>query len=86
MFVATIINFLLSTLNVGSQIATVIVFIRKTLMITLDIDYPLSEKPELINNALRKAYLVNLWASTFPVSIKLSLSYPYLFMLGGDIS
>ena len=71
MFIATVINFLLFSLGTGTEVAGVIVFIRKGLTIILDIDYPLSEKPELVNNALRNGNLVVFWAETLPVSIKL---------------
>ena len=50
MFAATVINFLLSGLNAGTQVALFIVFIRMALI--LDICYPLSEKRELVNQAL----------------------------------
>jgi len=49
MFVVTVINFLISSLNAGTQIAGFIVYIRTALI--LDIAYPLSEKRELVNNA-----------------------------------
>ena len=83
-FVATIINFLLFSLATGNEVATLVVFIRTAL--NLDIDYPLSEKPELVNNALRNVNIVKYWATTFPVSIRLRCRILYLFMLGGDIS
>ena len=76
MFVATVINFLLSSLTTGNYVAGLIVYIRKSLMIILDIDYPLSEKLELVHNALRNLNLVSYWASTLPVSAKLSLLDP----------
>ena len=74
MFVATIINFLLCSLNVGNQIATIVVFIRDALI--LDVHYPFSKDRVLVNNALRKPNIVGLWASTLSVSIKLSLLDP----------
>ena len=74
MFVTTVINFLLSSLNTGTHVAIFIVFIRKALV--LDIDYPLSKKPELVNNALQNMNIVTLWSQTLPVSIKLSLLDP----------
>ena len=74
MFAATVINFLLSSLNAGTQVALFIVFIRKALI--LDIDYPLSEKPELVNQALQNMNIVADWATYLPVSIKLLLSDP----------
>ena len=72
MFVVTVINFLLSSLYTGSQVAIVIVYIRKALI--LDIDYPLSETPELVGNALRDVRIVWNWATYLSVSTKLSLS------------
>ena len=74
MFIATIINFLLSSYNVGSEVARFIMFIRMAL--TQDIDSPLSEKRELVDNALRNLDVIYLWAPDLPVSIKLSLSDP----------
>ena len=88
MFIGTIINFLLASLNTGNQVAVVIVFIRKGLMIILDSDYPLLEKPELVTNALRNEVMVGFWAETFPVGTKLLIPdhLQYLFILGGAIS
>ena len=74
MFAATVINFLLSSLNTAIQVASLVVFIRKALI--LGVDYPLSEKPELVKNALRNVNLVGFCAGGLPVSIKLSLSDP----------
>jgi len=74
MFVTTIVNFLLSSLNAGAQVAGIIVFIRTALI--LDIDYPLSEKRGLVNNALQNVNIVHNWAAILPVSIMLSLSDP----------
>ena len=71
MFVATVINFLLSSLDTGNQVAWYIMFVRKALV--LDINYPLLEKPELVKNALRNMNMVTGWAGTLPVSIKHSL-------------
>ena len=45
-------------------------------MIFMNIDYPLSETPELVNDALRNVNLVYTWASTLPVSIKLLILDP----------
>ena len=67
MFVATVIDFLLSSLNTGTSVSLFIVFIQKALV--LDIDYSLPEKREFINNVLRNANLVTLWVTTLPVSI-----------------
>ena len=71
MFVATVINFLLASLNTGNYVAGLIVFIRKSLMITLDLNYSLLEEPELANDALRNGNIIASWAEALPVSIKL---------------
>ena len=69
-FAATVINFLLSSLNTGSIVALIIVFLRKALI--LDI-YPLSEKRNFVGNALRNVNIVTYWARSLPVSLNLSL-------------
>ena len=74
MFITTIINFLLSSVNAGTQVAIFIIAIRKFFI--LDIDHPLSERPELVNSMLQDAILVAFWAVTLPVSIKPSLLDP----------
>jgi len=75
MFTATVINFLVSSLRTGTQVALFIVLIRKALI--LDTDYPLSEKRGTVNKALRNTNIVvRLWVTNIPVSIKLSLSDP----------
>ena len=71
MFAATVVNFLLSSLNTGAEIAGFVVLIRKALI--LDMDYPLSEKPDLLKNALQNVTTVGFWAVGLPVSIGLSL-------------
>jgi len=71
MFVTTIINLVLSSVDIGTML---IVAIRKPLI--PGIDYSLSEQPELVTSGLRKAILVTLWAATLPVSIKLSPPHP----------
>jgi len=58
-FAATVISFLLSSLNIGVTAAGFIAYIRKSLMIFLTIDYPLSEKPELVNNALQNVNILS---------------------------
>ena len=73
MFVATVINFVASSLNTGNHISEFIAFTQKAF---IDIDYPLSEKPQLVNNALRKADIVTLWTAIIPVSSNLSLRIP----------
>ena len=74
MFAATVINFLLSSLNTGNIVALFIVFIQKGLKIIPNNDYPIADRAELLNSALRIVNIIGLWASIFPVSIKLSLS------------
>jgi len=71
MFVAAVVNFLLASLNVGSQITIFIVFIRKALI--LNPDYPLLEKQKLVDDAIWKLNVVEVWAGTLPVSNNLSL-------------
>ena len=73
MFAATVINFLLFSLGTGAAIYTLIVLIRKPLI--QDIDSPLTEAGigDLVNNTLRNANLISLWAGAIPVSTKLSL-------------
>ena len=83
-FVVTVMNFLLSSLNTGSQVATLIVLIRNAL--TVDINHPLPEKQKSVNNALRTGNTIAFWAETLPVSIKLSIPILYLFLLGRDIA
>jgi len=84
MFVATVINFLLSSLNTGTHVVVFITSIRKALI--LDIDYPLLGKPQLVNTALQNLNIVDFWAGILPVSNNPSLpdSGPNL-MLGEDI-
>ena len=86
MFIATIINFLLASLNIAVQVAVFVVFIRKAFI--LDIDYSLSKKGfrHLVNITLRNLNLVGFWVGALPVSIKLPLSDLVLFIFGGDLS
>ena len=74
MLVATVINFLLSNLYTGSQVTTFLLSICKALI--LDIDHPLLERPEVLNNALRNVHTVFDWAVSLSVSINLSLPDP----------
>ena len=60
MFVATVINFLLSSLNTGDQLAQFIMFIRKALI--------LSENPGLVDGGLLGKDVINMWAEYLPVS------------------
>ena len=70
MFTVNVINFLLFSLYTGIYIVEFILLIRKAVI--LDMDYPLSEKLQLVNNALWQMDVVSVWASVLPVSIKLS--------------
>ena len=63
MFVATVINFLLSSLNTGVEVVIFILFIRTTLI--LDIEHPLSA-----SNALT---IIGFWSQNLPVSSNVSL-------------
>ena len=71
MFAMSTISFLLSSFNTGINVAEFSVFIRKT--ITLDIDYPLSEKTKLAENALQNWEIAGSWTRCLPVSSNLSL-------------
>jgi len=71
MFAVTVANFLLFTLCIGTEVAALVVYIRKAL--TLDIDYPFEEKQDSINNAFQNMNLVMLWSGGLLVSIKPSL-------------
>ena len=84
MFIATVINFLSSSLSAGVAIGYFIVLIRKSLI--LDINYPPSEQSGLVNGALQNIGTVAVWAVTLPVSTKLSLSDPTSIHVGGGIS
>jgi len=82
MFVATVVNFLLYSLNTGTQVAAYIVLIRKALI--LDIAYSLSENPGLVYGALRHINVVMNWSGSIPVSLyRCWISHS--FMLGGDM-
>ena len=71
MFGATVINFILSSLDTASQLAVLIVLIRRTLI--LDMDSPLSEKSELVNNATWSVPdVIDTWAGSLAVSTILS--------------
>ena len=68
----TVINFLLFSLYIGILLtAFIAMFIRKALI--LDINYPLSEKLELLNNALQNLEIVELWSANLPVRNNLLL-------------
>ena len=67
MFVATVINFLLSSLDTGNQIGAIVVLIQKALV--LDIDSPLL-KSELVNEASWSLPgVIDTWAGSLAVSI-----------------
>ena len=71
MFVATAINFLVSTVVTGIQVTIFIRAIREALII--DMDYPLSEKLELVTKVVWNFDIVVDWAGT----ISVSTIYPY---------
>ena len=71
MFVMTVINFLLFSLYIGTQlVAFTTVYIRKALI--LDIYYPLSAKGKLVHDALQKLKFLVLWSANLPVRSNLS--------------
>ena len=74
MFVTTVMNFILFSLNTGTQVAVFITSIRKALV--LDIDYPLSVKPDMVSGALPNMSTVANWAISLAVSVELSLLDP----------
>ena len=66
MFVMTVINFLLFSLEIGTRLAVfTTVFVRKALV--TDIYSPLSEKGKIVNNALQNFSIVLLWSQNLPV-------------------
>ena len=72
MFGATVVNFLLSTMDTGSQIGVTVVLIRKALVV--DVDSPLSEKSELADHeSWSLPDVIDTWAGSLAVSIILSL-------------
>ena len=71
MFVATAINFLLSTLVTGAEISIFVVAFRKALI--LDIDYPLSEKLGSVKKVVWNLEIVIDWAGTM-ISVSTDLS------------
>ena len=84
MFVATVVNLLLASLNTGSQIALFVVFIREALV--LNPDLPLVERPQLVNRSIWKLDVVADWAGNLPVSSNPSLPDFALKILGEDIA
>ena len=70
-FAVAIINFFLSGLYAGIEVFIFVLFVRNALV--LNIDYPLSKKLELINQAKRKFGIVQLWSLNLPVSRDLLL-------------
>jgi len=65
-FVAIVINFFLSSLATGSQVAAIIVLIRRALV--LDVDH-LSEKSQLVNTATWGiSDVIDTWAGSLAVS------------------
>ena len=66
MFVATTINFLASSVVTGIQVTIFSGAIRKALI--LDVDYPLSEKLELLNKVAWNLDIAVDWTGTISVS------------------
>ena len=71
MFVATTINFLLSSLVAGAEVSIFVGSIGKVLI--LDIDYPLPAKLELLKNAVWNLYIAVDWAGGISASTNPSL-------------
>ena len=80
MFAVTVINFLLSSLTTGNHVAAFIVYIRKALI--LNIDHPLLEMLDSLDQGLGNINIVSRWTEYLPVSTKLSLSDLVSIMLG----
>jgi len=78
MFVATAINFLLTSLVIGTEVSMFIVSIRKALI--LDTDYLLSEKLELVKNVMWKLDIAIEWTGSIPVSTNLLLPDSWLII------
>ena len=72
MFIATVINFLLASLNTGTEVAIFIVFIRNS--IVLNIEYSLAEKLHLVLHGSQQSKLTILgyWSQWLPVSSSVS--------------
>jgi len=66
MFVATAINFLLTSLVIGTEVSMFIVSVRKALI--LDTDFLLSEKLELVKKVVWKLDIAIEWTGSIPVS------------------
>ena len=83
-FVTTVIDFLLYSVTTGNQVALFIVLTRKAI---LEIDYPMSEKQDLVHKAVRNYDLILFWAGTPPVSINCRYyRIPYLLIPRGDLA
>ena len=73
MFAVTVINFIIFSLGIGTQVAIVIVAIRKALILNIDF-LPFSEMPD--KALLQSMDIVGIWAEDLPVSAKLLLLDP----------
>ena len=70
MFSVTVINFLLFSLCIGTEIAIFTVLIQKALI--MDIEYLLSAKEEFVSSALQNLMVVQFWSANLTVSSNLS--------------
>ena len=66
MFMATVLNFLLFSLYVGTEVAGFVVFIQKALVDNIEI--PLVDRPQLVDDALHVTNLIEFWAADLTVS------------------
>ena len=84
MFIATTINFLLCSLVTGTQVALFVASTRTALI--LNIDYPLSEKLELVKKVVWNLDIALDWAGSTPVSTTVQSGYQiaHLTMLRED--
>ena len=73
----TIINFLLSSLSIGTQVVALTTRIRRALI--LDIENPPPENPQLVNNIFQNLTIAYLWSLNLPVSSNLLLLDPVSF-------
>ena len=82
MFIATIVNFLLFSLNAGIQVSLFIVLIRKSLILDIDRPAPLAPKKQVLADNVFRSYhldkldIIYFWAASLPVRIKLLLLNP----------
>ena len=70
MFSVTVINFLLFSLSIGTEIAIFTTLTQKALI--LDIEYPLVAKLEFVSSVLQNLTIVQFWSANLTVSSNLS--------------